>query len=152
MLHAVVRKKLFSIALGFAVIAFQLPGAKSSPRSINCGDFTAINRAQYSCDISQEAFAINGKLGMIVNVRFNDLTLAGKYPDAPSLGITRRRYFYINDCEDRGVRVPIKNGFEDMPFWSNGWLICPIEQGGLNRKIIYNENMEPLYWIANIFF
>jgi S1-C subfamily serine protease len=88
---------------------------------------------------------------MIVDVTLKDLSLAGRYPEASNLGITRWRYFYTDDCTEGSSRVPVKNGFEDMPGWSNGWLTCPVEHGGRSRRIIHNEVMDPLYWIANIF-
>ena len=152
MVLTITRKSLLSIILSYAATGLQLAPVKSSPRSISCGDLLANNSAQFSCDISQRVFAHNGQVGMIVNVTLKDLSVAGRHPDAPSLGKTEWRYFYTNDCTDRISRVPIKIGLLDDPGWSNGWLTCPIEHGGRFRKIIHNENMEPLFWIANIFF
>lgn len=130
----------------------QLTETEASSKSLNCGVLVSGNVSQGTCKVRQEPFVVDGQPGMIVYVTFFDPSKVGKYLSVQDYGISRWRYFYAQDCTGGESRVPIKTGYEDVFKWSNGWLACPIEGGALDRKIIYNEGLEPLLWVNNIFF
>jgi hypothetical protein len=130
----------------------QLTETETSSKSVNCGLLIEGMVNQGTCKVRQEPFIVNGQPGMIVYVTFFEHSKIGKYPSMSDYGINRWRYFYAQDCTGGESRVPIKTGYESLFIWSNGWLACPSEGGALWRKIIYNEALEPLFWVPNIFF
>jgi hypothetical protein len=135
-----------------SIHASPLTQAELNSKSIGCGGLIEGSREKVSCKIRQEPFVVSGAVGMAVYVTMYNEEVLGTIPGAPSYGITRWRYFYTRDCAINDSRVPVKIGYQDMFDWSNGWLVCPVEGGGLHRKVIHNEFMEPMFWISNIFF